>query len=236
VRVIRRTAVLLAVVLALPACGSEATIDSATPTATVSDEADDVDAAEGETEDLGAAEQVGALEETELELVLTDVRSRMSPRRAGVAAVYLDIENPTDHDDALVAASVPPEVAAVVEVHETYVKDAEDGTMDGASAHDDGAMDGVAGHGDGGVDAASEHGGSAGDAAAGDEGMGMMGMREVASIAIPTGETVELVPGGYHIMLIDLVRDLDPGDTFEVTLVFERAGERTVTAEVREQA
>jgi periplasmic copper chaperone A len=194
VRVIRRTAVLLAVVLVLPACGS---------------------AEVGETEDLGAVEEVGALEEAAAELVVTDVRSRMSPRRAGVAAVYLDIDNPTDHDDALVAASVPPEVAAVVELHETYVMETvEDG-----------------------MDTASGHGGSDGDDPAGDhDGMGMMGMREVASVPIPAGETVALAPGGYHIMLIDLVTDLVPGDTFEVTLEFERAGQRTVAAEVREQA
>lgn len=53
-------------------------------------------------------------------------------------------------------------------------------------------------------------------------------------LEIPAGETVELKPGGYHIMLIDLQQDLEVGDKFEIVLEFEMAGEQTVKAEVRE--
>jgi hypothetical protein len=53
-------------------------------------------------------------------------------------------------------------------------------------------------------------------------------------LEVPAGETVELKPGGYHLMLIDLQRDLEVGDKFEVVLEFEMAGEQTVEAEVRE--
>jgi copper(I)-binding protein len=35
-------------------------------------------------------------------------------------------------------------------------------------------------------------------------------------------------------MLIDLQQDLRPGDTFELTLTFQSAAERTVTVEVVE--
>ena len=73
-----------------------------------------------------------------------------------------------------------------------------------------------------------------GDDMSGDEGGGMMQMQEVESIEIPAGETVVLEPGGFHIMLLDLKRELTPGETVEVTLTFETAGEQTVTAEVRE--
>lgn len=76
-----------------------------------------------------------------------------------------------------------------------------------------------------------------------DSGMGMapsgapmMEMREVDEIAVPAGSTTSLEPGGYHIMLIDLVEPLTIGDQVEVRLVFERAGEVDVTAEVRESA
>lgn len=210
----RRSVVLLVAVVALPACGGAATrdaapLDAAAPAATVSQEAEGVGAS--------AAAAEGAVE-----LVISDVRSRMSPSRAGVAAVYLDLENPTEHDDALVAASVPPEVAATAEVHETYVMD-----EGGDAAMDDG-------HGGGGMDASSGHAASGAEDA--HDGMGMMGMREVARVPIPAGGTIALEPGGYHLMLLDLATDLAPGDTFEVTLEFERAGQRTVTAEVRERA
>jgi len=63
---------------------------------------------------------------------------------------------------------------------------------------------------------------------------GMMGMQPVARLEIPAGGSVELKPGSYHVMLIDLTQELKPGDEIEITLTFEKAGEVTVTAEVRE--
>ena len=63
---------------------------------------------------------------------------------------------------------------------------------------------------------------------------GMMGMQPIARLEIPAGGTVELKPGSYHLMLIDLNGDLVVGSTIEITLTFETAGPLTVTAEVRE--
>lgn len=65
---------------------------------------------------------------------------------------------------------------------------------------------------------------------------GEMIMREVSSIMIPADETVQLMPGGYHIMLLDLVAPLELGQTFEVTLTFANAGTVKVVAEVRDEA
>ena len=65
-------------------------------------------------------------------------------------------------------------------------------------------------------------------------GRRMMGMQPIARLEIPAGGSVELTPGSYHIMLIDLKQDLKVGDTIEITLTFEKAGEIKVTAEVRE--
>jgi hypothetical protein len=45
---------------------------------------------------------------------------------------------------------------------------------------------------------------------------------------------VSLEPGGYHIMLLDLAEPLEDGDTFELTLRFEQAGEMDLTVDVRE--
>ena len=64
-------------------------------------------------------------------------------------------------------------------------------------------------------------------------GGGMMGMQPVARVEIPAGGSLQLKPGSYHVMLIGLVKDLKPGDTIDLTLKFEKAGEITVTAQVR---
>lgn len=53
-------------------------------------------------------------------------------------------------------------------------------------------------------------------------------------LEIPPGGKVELKPGGYHIMLIGLKRDLKPGDRISVVLEFEKSGRITVQAEVKE--
>lgn len=63
---------------------------------------------------------------------------------------------------------------------------------------------------------------------------GVMSMRPVEAIDVPADGHTELKPGGLHIMLINLTEPLEPGDTIEVTLTFQNAGEKTVTAEVRE--
>lgn len=64
---------------------------------------------------------------------------------------------------------------------------------------------------------------------------GMMRMRQVeGGIDIPANGQVELKPGGFHVMLIGLTRDLNAGDKVELTLTFEKAGQIPVTAEVRQ--
>jgi hypothetical protein len=68
------------------------------------------------------------------------------------------------------------------------------------------------------------------------EGMGEMTMQPVERIDLPAGETVSLAPGGYHIMLLDLAAPLEVGQTFDITLTFENAGEEAVTVEVRDSA
>lgn len=51
-------------------------------------------------------------------------------------------------------------------------------------------------------------------------------------LEIPPGESVELAPGGYHVMFMDLERPLTQGETVTGTLVFERAGTIEITWEV----
>jgi periplasmic copper chaperone A len=61
---------------------------------------------------------------------------------------------------------------------------------------------------------------------------GVMKMRGVPSLAIEPGTTVTLSPNGYHIMLMDLKQTLKQGDSFPVTLTFEKAGPVTATTSV----
>jgi len=63
-----------------------------------------------------------------------------------------------------------------------------------------------------------------------------MSMREVAQVPIPAGTTVELKPGGYHIMLLGLTAPLARGGTISVTLSFEQAGPVTVEVPVSDTA
>jgi copper(I)-binding protein len=65
---------------------------------------------------------------------------------------------------------------------------------------------------------------------------GEMVMQEVDSIVIDAGGSVDLMPGGYHIMLMEIAAPLELGTKFDVTLTFAKAGKVTVTAEVRDEA
>jgi copper(I)-binding protein len=62
---------------------------------------------------------------------------------------------------------------------------------------------------------------------------GVMRMRPAGPVEVPAGGTVTLQPGGLHVMLIDLQRDLVAGERVSVTLQFARAGGLPVDAEVR---
>ncbi len=61
---------------------------------------------------------------------------------------------------------------------------------------------------------------------------GVMRMREVPAIDVPAGGTVDLKPGGFHIMLIGLTGPLQEGGTFDLTLTFEKAGSVTVPVSI----
>jgi len=53
----------------------------------------------------------------------------------------------------------------------------------------------------------------------------VMRMRPVTDIAIAPGQTVELRPGGFHVMLIGLNAAMAQGGRVPLTLRFERAGD-----------
>ena len=59
-------------------------------------------------------------------------------------------------------------------------------------------------------------------------------MQKVEGIDIPANGTAELKPGGYHVMLLNVKREIKAGETLELTLVFQKAGEIKVKANVVE--
>ena len=63
------------------------------------------------------------------------------------------------------------------------------------------------------------------------EGM-VMKMRPLAGVDIPAGQPVTLKPGGQHVMLLGLDAPLREGQSFPLTLTFEKAGTRTVTVAI----
>ena len=63
---------------------------------------------------------------------------------------------------------------------------------------------------------------------------GITKMREISGgLPVPVGGSLVLKPGGYHVMLIDLNRPLKAGETFPLTLVFEKAGKISITVPVQ---
>lgn len=176
---------------------------------------DDTTAVSGDaTQPTDAAEPSETTETTEVagEIEVSGAWARTSPAIATAGAAYLDITNGTDADDVLLEASVDPSVAARVELHETTIATEDpDADMGGGDAGQGMTSTSMA-------------------------GAPMMEMQPVEEIPVPAGETVVLEPGGLHIMVLDLVEPLVVGDTFELTLTFEEAGDIVVTAEVRDTA
>ena len=120
-----------------------------------------------------------------------------------------DHETETTKDvlmDALTKVSVPASVAKEAQLHET--------TVGMGSGMDSGA-------------------GGSSTTAMGDMGGKPMEMKPITKVDVPAGATVQLKPGGFHIMLVDLVKPLAAGDTVPLTLTFEKAGTKTVDAKVR---
>lgn len=61
----------------------------------------------------------------------------------------------------------------------------------------------------------------------------VMKMRPVDAVDVPAGGSVELKPGGLHLMLLGLKKPLQPGQSVPLTLRFEKAGEVPVQLQVQ---
>lgn len=162
----------------------------------------------------GGSDSTGSdttLATSEASVTVTNQWARTSPMATTMGAAYMDIV--ATEGDELVAASVDASIAGKTEVHEVVMSEDGDHSMT-----DDSMADGSMGS---------------------DTTMPMSGamtMREVDKIVLPAGETVSLKPGGYHIMLLDLVDPLEVGSSISVTLTFATAGEITVDVPVLDEA
>lgn len=63
----------------------------------------------------------------------------------------------------------------------------------------------------------------------------VMRMREIPFLDIPANKTVELKPGGYHVMLMDLKGQAKAGESFPLTLTFEGKNKKRETIEIKAQ-
>jgi hypothetical protein len=61
---------------------------------------------------------------------------------------------------------------------------------------------------------------------------GIMKMHGIAGVTVEPGRSIELKPGGYHVMLLELSKPLKEGDSFPMTLMFEKAGSIQVMVKV----
>jgi copper(I)-binding protein len=61
----------------------------------------------------------------------------------------------------------------------------------------------------------------------------LMKMRAIPGLDLPAGKTVELKPGGYHVMLIDLKQQLKEGDIVPITLVVEGKDQKRINIELK---
>jgi copper(I)-binding protein len=62
---------------------------------------------------------------------------------------------------------------------------------------------------------------------------GVMKMSPVDGIELPAGQSVKLAPGGNHVMLIDLKRELKQGENVPVVLTVESPDKTRQTIEVK---
>jgi copper(I)-binding protein len=134
--------------------------------------------------------------------------SRTSAVGAVNGAVYFTISSPGD--DRITGVEVPSSVAGRAELHETVTADMTSTTaMGGSMASDTTAM-----------------GGS----------MGGMTMQKVDGIDLKAGVPFALAPGGFHVMMFDLVAPLKAGDMLPLTIHLQKAGTISVTVPVQDSA
>ena len=63
----------------------------------------------------------------------------------------------------------------------------------------------------------------------------VMKMRAIPRLDLPAGKAIELKPGGYHVMLMDLKQPLKKGEAVPISLRFEGKDKTFKTIEIKAQ-
>jgi copper(I)-binding protein len=61
---------------------------------------------------------------------------------------------------------------------------------------------------------------------------GVMKMQAIPTLEVPAGQTVQLAPGAYHVMLMRLSKPVEAGAQIPMQLTFELANQKRQTVEV----
>jgi len=132
--------------------------------------------------------------------------ARASAAGAANGAAYFTITSPVD--DTLTGVSVEASVAKMAQMHETSMGGGMTGTTMAGATTMPGATTSAP----------------------------QMSMSPVDKVELKAGTAVEFKPGGYHVMLMELVKPLKVGDTVSLTLTLAKAGTVTVQAPVLSDA
>ena len=62
---------------------------------------------------------------------------------------------------------------------------------------------------------------------------GLAEMKQIKSVTIPANKRIEFKPGSYHVMLIQLKRDLNVGQKIDFIFYFKKAGRIKISAIVK---
>lgn len=64
---------------------------------------------------------------------------------------------------------------------------------------------------------------------------GVMTMAHLSSVIVPEHGTLELSPGGFHMMLMNPVEHFRAGDTVELTLIFKDEAQMSIRVPVKKR-
>ena len=166
---------------------------------------------------------------------IQDAWARTTAPGQMMGAVYMEVKS--SEGDEITGASVPGAIAGKTELHETLdSKGCEEAGMGAAHSMDKGKEGSMDMEGNGSMDMEGE--GSMdmeGDESMDMEMDSMKCMKQVSSIDLPAGETVNLEPGGFHVMLLDLKKPIEEGETFEVTLSFAKGDDAVAEVTARNE-
>lgn len=148
-------------------------------------------------------------------VTITKPWARTSTKVAEAAAGYVTLESSSG--DTLTGVAVESSIAGSASLHETVPVES-DTTMAGSMDTD--------------TTTAGAMGSDTTMAGAPME----MTMQPVSEIVLEAGKPLSLQPGGYHIMLEQLVKPLTTGQKFTIQLVFAKAGTKDVEFIVSDDA